>query len=351
MSVWDDITSQVDNLHQVIEQHAASSERDMEKAAGLLKSASSIIYAGVGSGLNATIPAYVYLMGEGIPSQYIDATELTYDLFPGSQSSALVLNTRSGETIDLIKLAKMARAAGVPTVAVTNEPGSSVGRLVDICIPTHSRWDELVVLSAYGGMLATELILAGYVAGQPDQMLADLRVAANEMQAVFGQALVNREKARDLFSVGYPIYLLGRGASCASALGGTLALQEMARQTAIPMAGGLFRQGPIEVVDDRFKAFVFEGAGEVSALNISLARDLVAAGGQVYWIGNASVGGALNLNLPQLPAHILPLLEIIPLHLLAYDLAEKQGFQPGTVRYIQKVITTETGLPNQKASG
>lgn len=350
MSVWNDIVSQVDNLHQVLERHAASSQREMDRAARLLNSASRIIYAGVGSGLNATIPAYVYLMGEGIPSQYIDATELTYDVFPGSKGSALVLNTRSGETIDLIKLAEMAREARIPTVAVTNEPSSTVGRMTDICIPTHSRWDELVVLSAYGGMLATELILASYVAGKPGQMLTDLHAAANEMQTVFDRALESREKARDNFGTGSPIYLLGRGASFASALAGTLVLQEMARQSAIPIAAGLFRQGPIEVLDDRFMAFVFEGAGEVSPLNLSLAREIVKTGGQVYWIGNASLAGALNLHLPKLSAYALPLLEIIPIHLLAFDLAEKQGYQPGTVRYIQKVITSESGLPNQKAA-
>ncbi len=351
MSVWNDITSQVENLHEVIEQHAAGSQREMQRAADLLKSADSVMYAGVGSGLNATIPAYAYLMAEGIPSQYMDATELTYDLFPGSKRSALVLNTRSGETIDLIKLANMARAARIPTVAVTNEPGSTVGRLADICIPTRSRWDELVVLSAYGGMLATELILASHVAGKPEQMLADLRAAAIEMQAVFDRAVENRGKARDLFGTGRPIYLLGRGASFASALAGTLVLQEMARQCAIPMPGGLFRQGPIEVVDNRFMAFVFEGHSEASPLNLDLARDLVATGAQIYWIGNASLAGSLSLHLPALSAYVLPLLEIFPLHLLAYDLAEKQGFQPGTVRYIQKVITTERGLPNQKAAG
>ncbi len=322
----------------------------MRRAAGLLKSASSITFAGVGSGLNATIPACVYLMAEGIPSQYIDATELTYDLFPGSKRSALVLNTRSGETIDLIKLASMARAAHVPTVAVTNEPGSTVGRMADVCIPTHSRWDELVVLSAYGGMLATELILASHVAGKPEQMLPDLRAAANGMQAVFDQAMENRGTARELFGTGYPIYLLGRGASFASTLAGTLVLQEMARQSAIPMGGGLFRQGPIEVVDDRFMAFVFEGNSQASSLNFGLARDLVTSGARIYWIGNASLAGSLSLHLPKLSAYLLPLLEILPLHLLAYDLAEKKGIQPGTVRYIEKVITTESGLPNQKAA-
>jgi glutamine---fructose-6-phosphate transaminase (isomerizing) len=346
VSVWTDIVSQVDNLRLVVEKHASDSQSTMGEAARLLKSANSVTYGGVGSGLNATIPAYAYLMKHGIPSQYIDATELTYDLFPGVKRSALVLNTRSGETVELIKLAKMARQADIPTIAVTNETESTVGRLVDICVPTHSRWDELVVLSAYGGMLATELILASYVTGKPDQMLHDLRAAVSEMQAVFDKAMQNRERAFSIFELGRPIYLLGRGASYASTLAGTLVLEEMARQNAIPMAGGLFRQGPIEVVDSSFTAILFEGAGEPAVLSLSLGRDLVSAGGHVYWIGSAELPGALNLQLQQLPGHVLPLLEVIPLHLLAFDLAEKQGYEPGSVRYIQKIITTETGLPN-----
>ena len=243
----------------------------------------------------------------------------------------------------------MAREAGIPTVAVTNEPESTVGRMANVCIPTHSRWDDLVVLSAYGGMVATELILASYVSGEPVQMLEDLRAAAGEMQVIFDRALENRHRASAMFGVDRPIYLLGRGASYASALAGTLVLEEMARQSAIPMAGGLFRQGPIEVVDSRFTAILFEGAAEPAALSFSLGRDLLSAGGHVYWIGSAELLGALNLNLPKLPSHLLPLLEVIPLHMLAFDLAEKQGYEPGTVQYIQKVITTETGLPNQKS--
>jgi glucosamine--fructose-6-phosphate aminotransferase (isomerizing) len=178
-------------------------------------------------------------------------------------------------------------------------------------------------------------------------MLQDLRAAADEMQVVFNRALQNRQEASAMFGDERPIYLLGRGASYASTLAGTLVLEEMARQNAIPMAGGLFRQGPIEVVDNRFTAILFEGAAQPAALSLSLGKDLVSAGGQVYWIGSAELPGALNLNLPKLPGHVLPLLEVIPLHMLAFDLAEKQGYEPGTVRYIQKVITTETGLPNQ----
>jgi glucosamine--fructose-6-phosphate aminotransferase (isomerizing) len=348
VSVWIDIVSQAENLRLVIEKHATTSRKAMERAARILTGAARITYAGVGSGLNATIPACTYLMARGIPAQYIDATEAAYELFPGIQGSALVLNTRSGETVELAKLADMARRAGIPTVAVTNEPGSTVGRMADVCIPTYSRWDDLVVISAYGGMLATELILASYVAGDPGSMLADLRSAVSQMPATFDQAVANRQEASAMFEAGGPIYLLGRGPSIASAYAGALVLEEMSRQASVPMAAGLFRQGPIEVVDDRFRAMLFEGAGQPSLLNISLARDLISMGTGIYWIGRTRIPGALNLHLPELPWHVLPLLEVIPSQLLAFDLAHNKGYEPGSVKYIQKVITTETGFPNQE---
>ncbi len=348
MSVWTDIVSQTENLRSVIEKHASLSRQEMERAARILTGAGRIIYAGVGSGLNATIPACTYLMSHAIPAQYIDATEAVYELFPGIKGGTLVLNTRSGETVELVKLAEMARKAGIPTVAVTNEPGSTVGRMADICIQTYSRWDDLVVISAYGGMLATELILASYVAGEPELMLGNLRSAASQMQTTIDLALENRQKASVLFGGSDPVYLLGRGASTASAFAGALVLEEMSRKVSVPMAGGLFRQGPIEVVDDRFRAIVFEGAGQPSLLNVSLGHDLESMGARIYWIGRTRILGALNLKLPELPGHILPLLEVIPAQLLAFDLAKNKGYEPGSVKYIQKVITTESGVPNQK---
>ncbi len=63
-------------------------------------------------------------------------------------------------------------------------------------------------------------------------------------------------------------------------------------------------------------------------------------------IGTTTLPGALNLSMPDLPPHVLPLLEVVPCQVLAHDLAVQADIQPGRVRYIQQVITTEAGLPN-----
>ena len=346
MSVWNDITLQVENLQAVVQKHAAANRAELERAARVLRQADRIVFTGVGSGLNATLPACYYLMANGRPAQYVDTTEIIYGMLPGLKGAALVLNTRSGETAELIKLAHAAREAGIPAVAVTNELESTVAGLAGVAIPTYSRWDDLVVISAYSGMAATELVLAGQVLGRLDEVLADLAAAAQAGEGVLSQAVEKRAELLHMFLAARPVYLLGRGASLATALGGELVLEEMSRRPAVAMAGGLFRQGPLEVVDESFRAFFFGGTGEPARLSARLAAELMQHGAQVAWVAPSPLQGALEIRLPDLPAHILPLLEIIPCHVLAHDLARAQGFEPGEVRYIQKVITSETGIPN-----
>jgi glucosamine--fructose-6-phosphate aminotransferase (isomerizing) len=200
-------------------------------------------------------------------------------------------------------------------------------------------------------MLATELVLASHIVGKLDAMLVELKATADQTQTVLDSAIEMRQKVAALFGSSSPLYLLGRGASIASTLGGELVLEEMARQVTVAMAAGLFRQGPIEVVDEHFHAVVFGGSGEPARLNENLAKELLALKAAVLWIGPTRLQGALNLQLPEIPDYLLPFLEILPIHILAYDLAQMKGFQPGSVRYIQRVITNEMGIPNRTAPG
>jgi len=346
MTVWNDILSQVDNLHNVVESHARADRMVLEQVARQAERAGRIIFTGVGSGLNATIPATYYLMSCGYPAQFIDTTELIYNLPPGLKGSVLVLNTRSGETAELIRAAEIARQHGISTIAITNEINSTVARLADVCMPTYSRWDDLVVISAYGGMLASELVLAGQILGKLDEVLADLRAAAGAIGETLKQSIEKREALSRLFAQSRPIYLLGRGPSVASTYGGALVIEEMSRRPVVSMVTGLFRQGPIEVVDERFQAMLFEGVGEPARLNRILAQELMKKGAGLAWVGTQPLEGAVNILLPKLPAHILPLLEIIPCQVLAHDLTRLAGIEPGMVRYIQKVITGEEGIPS-----
>lgn len=348
MSMWNDILANPTNLHSVLQSHLDSDRLALTKAAHMIHLAGRVTFTGVGSGLNATIPASYYLLSSGFPSQYLDATEAAYQLFPGLKDSVIVLNTRSGETAELVRLVNRARQEHIPTIAVTNEPESSVAQTADICIPTHSRWDELVVVSAFLGMIATELLLAGMLAGSFDRMVDEIQQAVALLPVFLEQVIAQRKELASTMHDAHPLYLLGRGPSLASALGGSLVIQETSRRDCVALPTGMFRQGPIEVLSARFRALMFEGTGETALLNLQLAEELLQQGARIVWVGSTHLFGACNILLPELPEYILPLLEIIPTQVIAHDLALYDGIVPGQVRHIQRVITSEHGIMKQR---
>lgn len=342
--MWEDILAQPENLRQVVQSHIERSSEVLLQIASLAQDSRGIVFTGVGSGLNATIPAVYYLMAKGISAQFIDTTELIYDLILGLKGHLLILNTRSGETAELIRAAELAKDLDVTTVAVTNEPESTVGKLSQVCLPTYSRWDKLVVISAFGGMLATELLLGSAITHTTQELLGELQTLPEKLAAVLENTIACRESLCDFIGDHRPIYLLGRGSSLASVHGGALVIEETSRQPVVPMASGLFRQGPIEVADEKFRAIVFEGGEKTARLSRRLAEDLIDKGCGILWVGSSELKGAFNLNIPQMPAYLLPFVEIIPCQVLAYDLARRAHIEPGTVRYIEKVITSEEGI-------
>jgi len=113
------------------------------------------------------------------------------------------------------------------------------------------------------------------------------------------------------------------------------------------MEAGEFRQGAIEVMDHRFGVILSIPEGELGRLNLALAKDIQAAGGRVLLLGEGGCTGPYWKIFPiaSIPMHFRPVLEIPPLQVLAYKLAERQGYSPGTVRYLSKVITTEAEIP------
>lgn len=347
MSMWDDILANPGNLQSVLISHLNSDRRALTKAAMMIHQSRHVVFTGVGSGLNATIPASYYLMNHGFPSQYLDATEASYQLFPGLKDSVIVLNTRSGETAELVRLVRLARQELIPTIAVTNEPKSQVGQNADVCIPTYSRWDELVVVSAFLGMAASELLLAAMVLNTFDQMAGEIQVAADLMSGTLQQVIAQRKELVNTLKDANPLYILGRGPSLASAISGALVIQETSRRHVIALPTGMFRQGPIEVLNPQFRAIMFEGCGETALLNRQLAQELLEQGGKIVWVGGNHLPGATHVALPELPDYILPLLEIIPAQVLAHDLALYDGITPGQVKHIQRVITSEAGIMGQ----
>ncbi|MBI1877973.1 MAG: SIS domain-containing protein [Chloroflexi bacterium] len=349
--LWTEIQAQGDNLRHIIEHLYGPELKQLQKAGKFLRNDKPIVFVGMGSAAYLCLPAEFYLNQQGRYANVLYASEAFYNnLIPALKHTNVVFNSRSGETVEVVKLSQALTEAKIPFVAITNEPESTLARQAAHVVWSDSRKDELVSINIVTGMMLATLILAAEAVGQLAAVRPVLDKVATAMDDTIALASQQAEVIASLFEPIRPVYLLARGAAKGAAFCARLVLEEVSRRPAVYLESSEFRQGPIEVVDDRFGAIIFVADGQAGQLDLALGQDILANGGRVMAVGSGadSMGGSdssLTFPLASLPAAFRPILEAVPAQVLAYKLAERQGREPGTVRYIAKVITSETGIP------
>jgi len=339
--LWNDILVQPQNLAAVVK-HLYGPERErLETTARFLSNDRPIIFTGLASAAYLCHPAETYLNACGRLASVVYGADALYTHLPALKNANVVLNTRSGETAEIVRLAHALHERAIPFVAITNEPESTAARLATHILWTNTHKDDLVSINVVTGMMAATLALAASVLGKFDSQREAFESLPGQMDSVLAESLQRSDEIYQRFGKIRPIYLLYRGALKGAAFNARLVLEEVARTPAIPVEAAEFRQGPNEVVDERFGALVFVPNGQPGALTLSLVTDIRRSGGMALTIGMSS-----DISVSNVPDELMSILAVIPAQLLAYKLAEAQGYEPGTTRYITKVITAEEGIPN-----
>ena len=146
------------------------------------------------------------------------------------------------------------------------------------------------------------------------------------------------------FASSPPMYLLGRGASLASALTGALLLQEVVKIPAIGMSAAQFRHGPVEVVNEQFHAIVFGTQPKTVDLDRTLAGRLRDMGAHVRSIGPdwpASQVVSLCAWPEEIPERCVPLIDAVPMQIAAYETARWHGLTIGELKFATPVTLSE----------
>jgi glucosamine--fructose-6-phosphate aminotransferase (isomerizing) len=344
-----DIFAQSENLAGLIDHLYGPEYARLKAACKFLKGQRPIVFVGMTSAAYLCHPAEHFLCSHGRLATVMQASDALHSQLPALRQANVVINSRSGETAEIIKLAETFRKEEVPFLAITNEPESPLAQLADHILWTHSHKDDLVSINIITAMMTATLILAAESLGLSDAIKPSLTRLPQLMKAAVDSAWKQADELLALFRDISPIYLLHRGASKGAANCARLVLEEVARRPAIAMESGEFRQGPIEVVESGFGAMVYILPGAAGELNCRLAADITVNAGSVYMIGSNDRCGMDPLNgFPIAPeAGIFnAVLEVVPSQILAFKLAQAQGWVPGDVRYISKVITSEMGIPS-----
>ncbi|GAB4115105.1 MAG: SIS domain-containing protein [Roseiflexaceae bacterium] len=300
-----------------------------------------IILTGMGSSFFSAYPAYLRLLGSGSAAIWIELAELLH--YAGGQigpDTLLVIISQSGETVEAVRLLEDRRPSAA-ILAITNNPNSTLARQARWVITTGAGEERTVATKTYTAALLALTILAERLVGASPRELAALLEpaveAANQIAATAQQQVANLPEP---WFTPQPITLVGRGPALATALSGGLLLKETAKVAAEGMSSAQFRHGPLEISGPGQRMIICTAPSPTLSFDQKLASELYGHGSDVLLLGPAGgPSGVAQITLPE--SSCTSLYAIIPLQILARELAIRQGITPGFFRHIGKVTTDE----------
>ena len=296
-----------------------------------------------------------------VPVEVDYASEWRYrDPIVGDHTITLVIS-QSGETADTIAAQREAKAMGSKTLAICNVVGSMITREAAGTIYTHAG-PEIGVAStkAFTCQLAALYLFALYVAQVRDTMTTEeLRKAAEELTLIpakIEDILTHDEKCEELakrFQRAQDFLFLGRGIHYPIALEGALKLKEISYIHAEGYPAGEMKHGPNALIDENLPVVVIAtrdvnnpGSMVRYEKTMSNLKEVKARSGVVIALateGDEEIKEAADyvLYVPAAPEELSPILEIVPLQLLAYHIAVRRGCDVDQPRNLAKSVTVE----------
>jgi len=269
--------------------------------------------------------------------------------------------SQSGETADTIAAQREAKARGSKTLAICNVVGSMITREAQGTIYTHAG-PEIGVAStkAFTGQLTALYIFAMYLAQVRGSMSAEqARAAMLELTRIPAklETILTHDEACDELAKRYQkvhdFLFLGRGIHYPIALEGALKLKEISYIHAEGYPAGEMKHGPNALIDENLPVVVIatrdvNNPGSVLRYEktISNLKEVKARSGVVIALateGDEEIKEAADhiLYVPPAPEELSPILEIVPLQLLAYHIAVRRGCDVDQPRNLAKSVTVE----------
>jgi glucosamine--fructose-6-phosphate aminotransferase (isomerizing) len=336
---------------------------EMEIADEELTRAATISIAACGTSWHAGLTGkYMIERLARLPVDIDYASEYRYrDPIAGPHTLGLLI-TQSGETADTLAAQREMKALGSKTVAICNVVGAMVAREAHGAIYTHAG-PEIGVAStkAFTSQLVALFLLAmklGQLRGhlgkeQSVALIEELSRIPVKIEEVLRGCSPQCEALAKEFSTARDFLYLGRGIHFPIALEGALKLKEISYIHAEGYPAGEMKHGPNALIDETLPVVVLATRDESDPASklryektLSNIQEVTARSGRVIAVvtqGDQTIGDLVEhvIAIPPVPELLSPLIEIVPLQLLAYYIAVRRGCDVDQPRNLAKSVTVE----------
>ena len=319
-----------------------------------LVEAKRIVLVGCGTSWHAALVGeYLLEQIAGVQTEVEYASEFRYRKPIIGKGDVVFAISQSGETADTLAALKEAKARGATALGIVNVVGSSIPRQSNGGVYTHAG-PEIGVAStkAFTSQLTVLALITLLIARAKGVSAEKLRVLVQELRDLPGKVesvLRTSETIKEIaeeFKTSKNFLYLGRGSNFPVALEGALKLKEISYIHAEGYPAAEMKHGPIALIDEHMPVVVIAPKDAIYDKVISNIQEVKARKGRLIVVANEDdeeIGQLADfvVRVPKTYGFFGPIINIIPLQLLAYHIAVARGVNVDQPRNLAKSVTVE----------
>jgi glucosamine--fructose-6-phosphate aminotransferase (isomerizing) len=314
-----------------------------------------IVIIGCGTSWHAGLVAeYIFEELARIPVEVEYASEFRYRNPIINEGDIVIAISQSGETADTLAAIELAKSKGAIIFGVCNVVGSSIARATHAGAYTHAGPEIGVASTKAFTAQVTVLTLMALAAARRKDVISEslfrqLLVELESIPAKVEKVLQAADKIREIayiFTYARNFIYLGRGLNFPVALEGALKLKEISYIHAEGYPAAEMKHGPIALIDEDMPVVVIATKDSSYEKVVSNIQEVKARKGRVIAItteGDTHLPGMVDftIEIPNVHEMLMPLVSVIPLQLLSYDIAVMRGRNVDQPRNLAKSVTVE----------
>ena len=267
-----------------------------------------------------------------------------------SKKPLFIFISQSGETADSRQVLVKANEMDIPSLTVTNVPGSTLSREADMTMLLHAG-PEIAVAStkAYTAQIAALAFLAkavgeanGNEKAQAFDLVHELSIVAQSIESTLSEKEVIDEKVRGLLETTRNAFYIGRGQDYYVAMEASLKLKEISYIQCEGFAAGELKHGTIALIEDGTPVIALLSDPVLASHTRGNIQEVAARGAHVLTIAEENVAKETDdLVLTAVHPYLSPISMVVPTQLIAYFATLHRGLDVDKPRNLAKSVTVE----------
>jgi glucosamine--fructose-6-phosphate aminotransferase (isomerizing) len=318
-------------------------KEDVVSFCNILLGAKNIYITGSGTSYHSALVAkYIFAKLAKIRTEPVISSEFQYVFDFIDKDSVVLAISQSGETADVLNSVKHAKEAGAKILSIVNVSTSSLARLSDSYLTVNCGPEVGVAATkSFTGQLSLVYTITDKLCGGSLGIVSKKQAIASAIQDVLSTEESTIKLAGQLKDL-RDIYILGKSLHYPIALEGALKIKELTYVHAEGIAAGELKHGPLALIDENSVVMVINPRDNTFNDVLSNSYEIKSRGAKIIGISTESDDVYDHfVKIPVFDSILYPLIEIVPLQLLAYHLALKKNADPDYPRNLAKSVTVK----------